>query len=276
MSAFTARYAADSSQETPIRGQAMSLLRSLIANPQLVLRHRNIFLLSHMRANTSLLGHLMGSHPEIEGYYELHIGYYSWRSLWRQKYLHLSTHRAKPGSRYMFDKVLHDGHAVRPELLMREGSRTLMMLRSPEQSIKSLMAMYRKQRPDLPEATAEGATRYYVDRLNTLAAIAQALGRRYFYLDAECLVAATEPTLAAMSDWLGLRSPIPSEYATFSNTGQGNKGDHSDRLKSGRVDASRVDYSTIELPADLERAAEEAYRQHRDRLATGSDRCVLN
>ncbi len=69
----------------------MSLLGALITNPPLVLQHRNIFLLSHMRANTSLFGHLMGSHPEVEGYYEMHIGYHSWRSLWRQKLLHFAA-----------------------------------------------------------------------------------------------------------------------------------------------------------------------------------------
>ena len=34
-----------------------------------------IFLLSHMRAYTSLAGHILGSHPQINGYYEMHLGY---------------------------------------------------------------------------------------------------------------------------------------------------------------------------------------------------------
>lgn len=265
-------------QAAPARGHtsaALSIVQSLASNPALVLKHRNIFLLSHMRANTSLLGHLMGSHPEIEGYYEMHIGYHSWRSLWRQKLLHLSTHVAKPGARYLFDKVLHDGHEVSLQLLMREHSRTLMMLRAPGQSIKSLMVMYRQRRPDLPEATAEGATRYYIDRLATLAGISRALGPRYFYLDAECLVTATVPTLSAMADWLQLGSPIPDRYDTFSNTGHGTKGDHSDRLKSGRIDGAKVDYSGVEVPAELLCAAEAAYLAHRAQLASGSERCVL-
>ena len=33
-----------------------------------------IFLLSHMRAYTSLAGHILGSHPQINGYYEMHSG----------------------------------------------------------------------------------------------------------------------------------------------------------------------------------------------------------
>ena len=33
-----------------------------------------IFLLSHMRDLTSLAGHTLGSHPQINGYYEMHLG----------------------------------------------------------------------------------------------------------------------------------------------------------------------------------------------------------
>ncbi|MCZ4303770.1 hypothetical protein O4G98_03395 [Zoogloeaceae bacterium G21618-S1] len=250
----------------------MSFAKALLANPELILRHRNIFLLSHMRANTSLFGHLIGSHPLVEGYYEMHIGYYSWKSLWRQKLRHFANHDAKPGAQWMFDKVLHDGHYVAPSLLMRDTSRTLVMLRSPDQSIKSLIALYRKHSPNLPEATPEGATQYYVDRLASLADTARAIGPRYFYLDAESLISCTDTTLAALSDWLGFDTPIPSEYDTFANTGQGNTGDHSSRLKSGKVNRARSDYSDIVLTSAQQTAAEEAYQRHRGRIIAGADR----
>ena len=137
----------------------MAILNALIDNPRLVVQHRNIFLLSHMRANTSLFGHLIGSHPEVEGYYEMHIDYYSWKSLWRQKLRHFSGHRAKPGARFMFDKVLHEGHHVAPEILRRETSRTIFMLREPGQSVKSLVALYRKRNPLLPEPNSLSSQR---------------------------------------------------------------------------------------------------------------------
>lgn len=253
----------------------MSLARALLANPALVLRHRNLFLLSHMRANTSLFGHLVGSHPQIEGYYEMHIGYYGWKSLWRQKLLHFAQHEPKPGARWMFDKVLHDGHHVAPEILRRPGSRAVFMLRAPEQSIRSLAALYAQRRPQAPEATPAGATRYYVERLRTLTQAAAALGPRFFYLDAESLVEDTEATLAALSDWLALDSPIPSEYGAFALTGRGGAGDPSDRLKSGRVQRGGGDYAAIALePAELAEARE-AYRRCREALAAGSARHVL-
>jgi hypothetical protein len=253
----------------------MSFLGSLARNPGLVLQHRNIFLLSHMRANTSLFGHLIGSHPLVEGYYEMHIGYYSWKSLWRQKLHHFANHQAKPGARFLFDKVLHDGHHVAPHLLQRPSSRSIFMLREPDQSIRSLIVLYRQRNPHLPEATPEGATAYYVQRLQTLDTLASAVAGRYFYLDAECLVSQPDPTLAALSDWLGFETRIPSEYDRFSNTGRGNTGDHSQRLQSGKIHNARSDYSQIELAAPLVRAAQDAYGRHRGALQAGAAARVL-
>lgn len=253
----------------------MSLIGSLAANPTLVLRHRNIFLLSHMRANTSLFGHLIGSHPLVEGYYEMHIGYYSWRSLWRQKLRHFASHQAKPGARYMFDKVLHDGHHVAPALLQRPTSRCIFMLREPEQSIRSLIVLYRERNPQQPEATAEGATAYYIQRAQTLSSLSSTLQGRCFYLDAECLVDRPDPTLAELSRWLEFDLPIPSAYDTFAKTGRGNAGDHSQRLKSGRIHRSRSDYSAIEIEPELIASAHQAYQHHRDILARNADTRVM-
>lgn len=248
----------------------MSFIKSVAQRPSLVLRHRNIFLLSHMRANTSLFGHLIGSHPWVEGYYEMHIGYYSWKSLWRQKLRHFANHDAKPEARYMFDKVLHDGHHVATPILLRPETRTIFMLREPDQSIRSLIALYRQRNPQLPEATPEGATSYYVGRLATLAALARAIGPRYFYLDAECLISASGESLASLSSWLGFDSPIPAEYGTFANTGRGKSGDHSARLRTGKIHAARSDYTEIDVPGALMQQAQEAYATYRRMLSDGA------
>jgi hypothetical protein len=253
----------------------MTFLNALLTNPTIIFRQRNIFLLSHMRANTSLFGHLMGSHPWVEGYYEMHIGYYNWKSLWRQRLRHFADHPAKPGARFMFDKILHDGHYIAPHLLQNAQSRTIFMLRSPEQSIKSLIVLYRQRSPQLPEATIEGAAQYYIERLATLGSIAEAISGRYFYLDAEALIEATTPTLVALSDWLGFDTPIPSEYQTFSKTGMGNTGDHSSRLKSGQVSKASSNYSDIVIDPALIDAANTAYQTHRTNLIQGSERHAL-
>jgi hypothetical protein len=251
----------------------MTMLEALVANPPLVLRHRNIFLLSHMRANTSLFGHLLGSHPKVEGYYELHIGYFGWKSLWRQKLLHFADHAAKPGARWMFDKLLHDGHEIAPAVLQRSGTRTVMMLRAPRQTLPSLVALYRRELPDLPESQPEGATRYYVERLATLEALSRKAGD-YFYLDAECLVEETDRTLDELAAWLGFDEPIPREYRAFARTGRGGAGDTSERLRSGRVSAQTQLYNDIPFDPALLDQADVAYRRCRAALADGASRSV--
>jgi hypothetical protein len=251
--------------------QTLSVLRAAAANPRMALGHHNIFLLSHMRANTSLFGHLVGSHPWIEGYYEMHIGYFSWKSLWRQKLRHFADHRAKPEARYMFDKLLHDGHHIAPALLLRPSSRAIFMARSPEQSVKSLVALYRKHLPHLPEAQVEGATQYYVQRLESLARTAATPGLRYFYLDADRLIDDPATTLQTLSTWLALPSPIPTTYGTFEQTGRGNTGDHSERLKSGAVSRVSSDYSDIVMTSAQTQAATDAYARCREQLALGAE-----
>jgi hypothetical protein len=80
-------------------------------------RYARIFLLSHMRVYTSLAGHILGSHPQINGYYEMHLGYEDAAALDRQLELYRQGERLKPSSRYLFDKLLHDDYVLKPERL---------------------------------------------------------------------------------------------------------------------------------------------------------------
>lgn len=229
----------------------LSAAKQLLINKNLLLRHENIFLFSHMRANTSLFGHILGSHPEIEGYYEMHIGYYSWKSLWRQKLLYLDNHTAKSTSHFFFDKLLHDYCTVSPEILARPNTKSILMLRKPEQSIKSIISLYRKNEPDHGYAQAEGASRYYISRLIEISNIAQSIPRNYFYLDAEDLIDTTTVTLASLSTWLNLRTPLSAEYKLFNKTGAPQAGDDSARIRTGGIDKNPSNYEKIKLPAAM-------------------------
>ena len=72
--------------------EALGHLRTVLRHPSILRSYQPLLLISHMRANTSLMGHILGASPEIEGYYELHIGYHSWRSLLRQKLVYFDQH----------------------------------------------------------------------------------------------------------------------------------------------------------------------------------------
>lgn len=250
----------------------LAALNQIVRHPQHLLAHRNIFLFSHMRANTSLFGHILGSHPDIEGYYEMHIGYYSWRSLWRQKLLYLENHTLKPSSRFFFDKLLHDYCVVKPDILARPNTHGIFMLRRPDKTIPSIVDLYRKNQPEHEFAKVEGATAYYIARVGELRSMASTMLHGFYYLDAEDLIEHSTETLQALSDWLGLSQPLTPEYKMFSKTGALGAGDSSDLMKSGSISNRQSDYSEIKLPIDLLSEAESTYINTRDYLLRYSTR----
>lgn len=200
-----------------------------------LLPRQHIFLLSHMRAYTSLFGHIMGSNPAICGYYEMHIGYYSWKSLIRQKLLYFENEDIKPHFCYMFDKVLHDDHHVATKILNRRQSKVIFSLRHPDETIPSILKLYRKIDPEHDFNSQTFATAYYVKRLETLEQMAMSLRHPFYYLDAETLVENPVDCLSSLSQWLRLETPLSPHYAVQRKTSQQRYGDTSGRLDAGAI-----------------------------------------
>lgn len=238
--------------------------------PLLMKPYKRIFLLSHMRANTSLFGHILGNSPEIEGYYEMHIGYYSWKSLYRQKLLHFSSHKPKPKAKYLFDKILHDDHYIHPDILHRSDTQTIFSLREPDQTIRSIVMLYEKVDPDHEFHTVDGAIGYYNERLSTLLKIAKELDGKFLYIDAQSLRDDTNNALHFLTQKLELITPLSNEYQCNKLTGIGNAGDHSKNIKIGKIVPGKTDYSEIIL--DSKQIAESVllYKKVRDEMITSS------
>jgi len=207
-----------------------------------------IIMLSHMRANTSLFGHIIGNNPEINGYYEMHIGYYSWKSLIRQKLKFLEKHYFKKESKYIFDKVLHDEHEVNCEMLLTHKAKIIISLRSPEETIPSIIKLYQdKIDPNHKFATFDGASEYYSNRLDTLNKYSEILKNNFIYLDANDIKEKTAKTLHYLQQELSLSSTLTDEYNIQNMTGIGESGDHSDNLKLGKINHTKTDFSAIEI-----------------------------
>ena len=237
--------------------------------------HTRIFLLSHMRAYTSLAGHILGSHPQIIGYYEMHLGYESPAALDRQLALYQETDALKPGSRYLFDKILHNEFVLKPERLEMVECKILISLAQPERTIKSIVHLYRqKEGGDLFD-TPEKAAGYYIDRIQALADFAQA-HPGCFYFDAELWQRAPERLLPRLSEWLELDSPLCERYEIFSQTGKPLKGDSSPRIHSGRIEKGQSDYSHIDIPEEMLNAARDAYEKCRREVTAGSQSSHLS
>lgn len=187
-----------------------------------------------MRANTSLFGHILGSNEEIEGYYEMHIGYYSWKSLLRQKLIYFSDHSPHKKTKYLFDKILHNEHYIDLSIFQKS-DKFIISIREPISSIGSTIKLYKTENPSHEFATLEGATKYYENRLKELVRQSEKLKGNFYFLDADSLRKKPEEVLPKLSNWLNLNNVLKPEYRTFVNTGVAGTGDSSERMSQGKI-----------------------------------------
>jgi hypothetical protein len=241
-------------------------LLALLRRPTLFKPTKHIILLSHMRANTSLIGHILGSHPEISGYYEMHIGYFSWKSLFRQKLEFQAAHEQEACSPFYFDKVLHSEHYVNTNLFNPSRAIAIFSLRNPEKTIPSIIKLYEKVDPTHEFCTIEGAARYYIERAQTLSEMAEKLSGNYFYYDAEAIKDNTTDTLSFLTKALALNSPLTKNYKTQNKTGKDDSGDHSENLAKGYISKNATDYSSYVIPDDLNEKLKHTYDVCRNNL----------
>jgi hypothetical protein len=144
--------------------------------------------------------------------------------------------------------------------------RVLVSLLEPVHTIKSIVNLFRhKPVADLYAEPAQ-ATRYYIERLQALAEFGTAHAHAYYYYDAGLFQQQPEALLARLTQWLTLDSVLREEYQLFSQTGQAGKGDSSPLIQRGRIERTPIDYSHVEIPADLLQRAQRVYIECRQRI----------
>lgn len=191
-----------------------------------------LLLLAHMRSGSTLLHHLLISHPEITGRGERNATYAGEQDLQR---LRVDVYAHRGGllrcHRYVTDQVNHDRFLAAEGLLNHPGVRTVFLIREPEASIASMARVL----GEFYDTSAEEAVAYYGDRLATLARYARLLQTPSpaFFLTYDDLVLHTEPALQGLSAFLGLKSVLSARYRRFEFTGQ--RGDPSATIHSGRI-----------------------------------------
>ncbi len=235
------------------------------------LPRQHIFLLSHMRAYTSLFGHILGSNPQICGYYEMHIGYHSWKSLVRQKLLYFRDDPVKSGARYMFDKVLHNDHDTNLKVLDLPRCRVIFALREPQAVVPSILKLYAEVDPTHEFNDEAFATNYYIGRLEELGRLAGAMRRPYYYLDAESLKQDADHCLPRLSSWLGLSTPLSPSYELQRNSLKERYGDSSERMSAGQITKDRSNYDSYAADPEGMARATETYARVREALLRGSE-----
>ncbi|MFK5985321.1 MAG: hypothetical protein QM479_07825 [Pseudomonadota bacterium] len=213
--------------------------------------YQHIFLLSHMRANTSLISHILGSHTDINGYYEMHLSYLEAADLDKQQHEYCIKNALKQDSKYLFDKILHNAYALELTNLTATQIKILVSIRPAEQTIKSIINLFAQKKTQHSYADVENASQYYIQRIKQLAEFCKSNRDGYYYFDADIIRTSPEKILKAMQQWLSLSTPLTEQYQIFSQTGKPRAGDSSVNMKQGEIVKQQSSYADIEISEQL-------------------------
>jgi hypothetical protein len=189
-----------------------------------------LLLFSHMRAYTSLLGHIVGSHAEITGYSEMHLRLRDQRALHKLAQQVARRSQKNYRGRYVFDKLLHNHLDTRRKVLRRNDVYPLIMVRHPKETIESILRL-KARFIDHPGV----AEQYYLQRLQQLRQVVQWCDGECLFIQGEALVDQTDRVLEKITQWLQLESPLNSQYDRFQHTGKRRLGDSSEHIFAGKV-----------------------------------------
>jgi hypothetical protein len=242
-----------------------------------VARHagRFLFVVSHMRSFSSLLCHILGSHPEISGYAEAQLSYFSRLDLQRlaRKVQHITGNPAL--GRYVLDKILHNHREIAPGILDRPEIKVLFLLRNPEDTFRSILNMSHSRGHKGKFSDPVRVVDYYVTRLRQLEGYCAHLGGNALFLESERLLGDTERVLVELSRWLELGGSLKADYRTFRFSGAPGYGDPSPTILAGTVvrddEARHQHYVSIPIADDLLQQGLAAHASCREGLAR---RCI--
>ena len=170
----------------------------------------------------------------------------------------------------MFDKVLHNDHAVSPSVLSRSDTRTIFSLRHPQDTLPSIITLYQQVDPTNEFNSPDYALDYYINRLTALSDIAANMEQPFYYLDAEMLLENAGECLESLSDWLRLETPLSTHYDKQRKTSQERYGDTSAKLAAGTIIKPAAKKVRAQVDEKIIEKAMTAYLAARNALANGS------
>lgn len=216
-----------------------------------------VFLVTHMRSYSSLLGHLLAETDAIDGYSELHQTYTSELDLVRMPLDVQATHDRPLRGDYVFDKLLHRAYTIDPALAGRADVRIIFSIRTPLPTLASMVELGLSDRSVKWAAEPDRALLHYQRRLSDICALAEWVPRGAFLVSND-LVASPRPTLDSLGEFLGLDESIPERYSMQPRTGVKKFGDSSDRILAGEI-RSDHDNGKSTLPAEVIAAGQAAF-----------------
>ena len=224
-------------------------------------KRRYVFLISHMRSYSSLLGHILGSNPQIAGYAETHHSYRSDLDLVELALKIYHTNNRSLDGDILFDKVLHGQYEFSDRFLGRDDVSLLFAIREPVATVRSTVAMARRRKKPDWKGDVQKVSDYYMRRLDQMVHLAGRQPAHSAFLVADDLIHRTSDVLASLTEFLDLRVPLTSEYQTFEYTGKPIYGDPGAHIKAGSVVRDRDDHSEVEVDEEIQRRLKQAYEE---------------
>jgi hypothetical protein len=216
-----------------------------------------LFVVGHMRSYSSLLAHILGSHPRIVGYAEMHQKYRNVLDLLElTRKVERSCDKSCAG-RYVLDKILHS-QALEERVLRRKDVRVIAIARDPEASVASILAI----RSGVIDSI-EGAIAYYLERMQALRQLSESRDGDVAYVDGESILEDSGASLRGLSSYLEIEPALRSEYSIFRFTGVPKYGDPSEWIKAGRVVRRRAPLPRLQLTTAQARQLSWAYESMR-------------
>ncbi len=210
-----------------------------------------LLVLSHMRSYSSLLCHILGSHPEISGYSEAHQSYFGRNDLDRLARVVREHTGDATLKRFVLDKVLHNHREIAPEILRRSDVRCVFLLRGAENTIASILSMVRSLDHTGPFSDPRHVVGYYAERLARLEQYGAQVVARGLFVESESLLDDTDAVLARLTQWLALDEPLSARYRTFRYTGAPGHGDPSPNIKAGDVVRNTLERHRDDVPIPI-------------------------
>lgn len=216
-----------------------------------------------MRSYSSLLAHILGSSTEIDGYGETHVHYHditSFASLRRRVKKSIGH---DPQGKWLLDKILHNPIQPPDLLLNRAQIRTIIFIRRPESTLRSLLTSAIEVNGDARSHDPQFVCDYYVSRLHRLRIDGERLGKDALYFESELFINSPQQFLSALGECLKLEAPLTMNYQVQSRSGQLGFGDSSPNIRAGTIlgpEASTI-LPDIRIPPMILREAEAAYER---------------
>lgn len=231
-----------------------------------------LVILSHMRAGSSLLVHLLNTHPKICGYGETHSSYESENSLLKLVG-NIKYHLKQSGldEDVFVDKLLHDGHVISKEVAALPNVKFLFLVREPQAAVASMLKLWPHKRTEAGRVKAiEYYSNYYISRLNGLEFQAAQIAdkHRMLFLTHDDMVNRTDATFTAFQELLQVDASFSEQYEITPVTGKVGVGDPSVTIATGQIVRSSKLAAEIALKPGCLEAFDDCTRSLSDRCLT--------